>query len=106
VRRRLPGEAAFTFVGATGAKTFDDATIPEGISQVEYTVQAVRSDLNGPVSDIFVINFGLGGSPPSVTSRAGSTTDGMSAADAGVSTVNGQPVRKTLPNLSGNKASA
>lgn len=58
VRRRLPGEAAFTFVGATGAKTFDDAAIPEGATQVEYTVQAVRGKRAGAVSAIFTVRMG------------------------------------------------
>ncbi|MBK8269436.1 MAG: fibronectin type III domain-containing protein [Planctomycetes bacterium] len=58
IRRKLPGEDQFAFVGVSGAKLFDDATIPEGVTQVEYTVQAVRGKRAGAVSAILTVRMG------------------------------------------------
>ncbi len=67
IRRRLPTETAFSFVGVTGEKRFVDNTFIAGPDRVEYTVQAQRADSAGPVSSIFTINFGLPGSGREVT---------------------------------------
>lgn len=48
----------FTFIGVSGKKTFTDETLPAGIDSVQYTVQGQRSNLSGPVSPIFTVNFG------------------------------------------------
>ncbi|MFM9995574.1 MAG: fibronectin type III domain-containing protein [Phycisphaerales bacterium] len=61
VRRRLPGEGAFTFIGVSGKKEIVDATMPAGPDWVEYTVQGQRSDSSGPLSEIFTVKFGVGG---------------------------------------------
>lgn len=61
VRRKLPGETAFTFIGVTGERRFVDNTFTAGPDSVEYTVQAQRADSAGPLSAIFQINFGLQG---------------------------------------------
>ncbi|MFN7314228.1 MAG: hypothetical protein ACK5ZG_05135 [Phycisphaerae bacterium] len=61
IRRRLPTETAFSFIGVTGEKRFVDSTFVAGPDSVEYTVQAQRADSAGPVSSIFTINFGLPG---------------------------------------------
>lgn len=58
VRRRLPGETAFTFLGATGEKQLIDDTLPADASGVAYTVQAQRGSKVGDLSPIFIVNFG------------------------------------------------
>ena len=58
VRRRLPGVSAFTFIGVSGSKSFTDSTLNAGPDFVQYTVQGQRSDLSGPVSNVFTVNFG------------------------------------------------
>ncbi len=58
IRRRLPGETGFSFVGASGKKRFVDRTVPAGAARVQYTVQGQRADLAGPVSPIFTVHFG------------------------------------------------
>ncbi len=58
VRRRLPGESDFAFIGVSGKKNFVDATLVAGPDSVQYTVQGQRADLSGPVSPIFTVNFG------------------------------------------------
>lgn len=58
VRRKLPSQQTFEFLGVSGKKTFTDTTFTAGPDTVQYTVQAVRSDKSGPVSDILVLNFG------------------------------------------------
>ena len=59
VRRREEGGGGdFTFVGVTGEKRYVDSTFFAGPDRVEYTVQGQRADSAGPVSDIFIINFG------------------------------------------------
>jgi hypothetical protein len=61
VRRRVPGTTEFTFIGVTGSKKFVDKTFFAGPDSVEYTVQGQRSDQSGPVSEVFVVNFGQAG---------------------------------------------
>lgn len=58
IRRRLPGEDAFTFVGISGVKAFVDETLPVGVESVQYTVQGQRANSTGPVSSILTVNFG------------------------------------------------
>ncbi len=78
VRRKLPGEAEFSFVGVAGKKRFVDQTLMFGAGArdpvtpaasraggilapaavVQYTVQGQRADVTGPVSPIFTVNFG------------------------------------------------
>ena len=61
VRRRLPGETTFSFIGVTGERRFVDQTFTAGPDSVEYTVQAQRADRAGIESSVFQINFGLQG---------------------------------------------
>ncbi|MCC6907026.1 MAG: hypothetical protein IT430_03715 [Phycisphaerales bacterium] len=58
IRRRTAVAADFEFVGVTGAKKFTDDSFFAGPDMVQYTVQGQRSDVAGPVSPIFTINFG------------------------------------------------
>lgn len=58
VRRRLPGEDGFAFLGTTGSKRFVDETLPAGAEWAQYTVQAQRADSAGPVSAIFTAHMG------------------------------------------------
>lgn len=76
IRRRMPGESAFTFIGVTGTKSFVDDTIVGCVDSVQYTVQGTRSNLVGPVSSIFTVNFGQspdGAATVSVSAAAGSS---------------------------------
>lgn len=95
IRRRLPGESEFAFIGVSGKKEFVDDTLIAGPDSVQYTVQGQRADSSGPLSPIFTVNFGQapgGGFTATVTS-------GVSA-----STVDGHPVQKTLPTGNGRPA--
>ncbi len=58
IRRKLPGESEFSFVGVSGKKKFVDSTLYAGPDTVQYTVQGQRSDLAGPVSQVFLVSFG------------------------------------------------
>jgi hypothetical protein len=58
IRRKLPGETEFAFIGVAGKKCFVDETLPAGRESVQYTVQGQRANLSGPVSPIFNVNFG------------------------------------------------
>jgi hypothetical protein len=86
IRRKLPGETQFAFIGVAGKKRFVDETLMLGagvrdpVTQlasraggilapgnlapgmlapaVQYTVQGQRANLSGPVSPIFTVNFG------------------------------------------------
>lgn len=77
VRRRLGGQGAFAFIGASGVKSFDDATIPAGSSQVTYEVTAVRSTQRGAPAQ-FNVNFGIGG--PGLVSVSEGSTQGVKLA--------------------------
>lgn len=59
IRRRLPGETGFTFVGSAGKKSFVDESLPRGTPGVEYTVQAQRGQRIGMPSAVLVVNIGV-----------------------------------------------
>ncbi len=58
IRRKTPSQTEWAFVGATGKKNFTDTTFTAGPDRVQYSVQAQRSDVSGPVSNILEVNFG------------------------------------------------
>ena len=72
VWRRIGGVGEFTYCGACGTKTFLDATIPAGSSQVTYQIQGVRPTGAGEWAQ-FNVNFGVssgGAMTTSVTESA------------------------------------
>ncbi len=92
IRRKLPEESAFSFIGLSGRKEFVDNTLIAGPDSVQYTVQGQRADSSGPLSAIFTVNFGQ-------APGGGFTATVMSGVSA--STVDGHPVQKTLPTGNG-----
>ena len=54
-------------IGASGTRSFVDATVPAGTPTVTYQVQAARSTAVGLAAQ-FVVNFGVGGSGERVAS--------------------------------------
>jgi hypothetical protein len=97
IRRKLPGETAFTFLGVAGTKEFVDETLIAGPDSVQYTVQGQRGASSGPLSPIFVVNFGQapgGGFVATVTSTPTP------------STVDGRMVQKMTPGGNGRTASS
>ena len=58
IRRKLPGEADFSFIGVAGKKWFVDETLTAGRQSVQYTVQGQRANLSGPVSPVFTVHLG------------------------------------------------
>jgi len=58
IRRKLPTDTEFQFLGVSGNKEFVDNTLVAGPDSVQYTVQGQRSDQSGPVSPVFTVNFG------------------------------------------------
>jgi len=81
IRRKLPTEPNFQFVGVSGKKEFVDQTLFAGPDFVQYTVQGQRSDSTGPLSEVFTVNFGRlpGGAMTANVTTGGS---GINAADA------------------------
>lgn len=77
IRRKLPTETAFTFVGVTGERRFVDNTFNAGPDRVEYNVQAQRADSAGPVSEVFVINFGRTGPGRTLNIESAGTENGV-----------------------------
>lgn len=59
VKRQI-GSGAFAFIGASGVKTFTDATLVSGAMPATYQVTAVRSTARGNPAQ-FTVNFGIGG---------------------------------------------
>ena len=80
VRRKLPSDAVFYVIGASGTKEYVDTTFMAGPDSVIYTIQAQRGTSIGEESDYFIINFGsqLGGPPFSTSVMA---RGGVNAAD-------------------------
>ncbi|HYE62648.1 MAG TPA: hypothetical protein VD997_11690 [Phycisphaerales bacterium] len=60
VRRRPIAGGPWTFIGATGTKSFSDDTLPSGSGGVTYQITAVRSTRRGNPGQ-FNVNFGVGG---------------------------------------------
>jgi hypothetical protein len=58
IRRKLPGEPSFSFLGVSGKKAFTDNTLVAGPDSVQYTIQGQRSDAAGPVSAVLTVTFG------------------------------------------------
>ncbi|HLP85594.1 MAG TPA: hypothetical protein VK157_14690 [Phycisphaerales bacterium] len=71
VKRQLPGEAGFTLLGATGERAFDDTTLPAGIADASYTVQAMRGKEASSESLVMTVYFGAGGRANEQTSEHG-----------------------------------
>ena len=55
--RKVEGETAYTYIGGSGQRSFVDTTLPQGVSQVMYQIQAVRSTAVGPWAT-FVVTIG------------------------------------------------
>ncbi|MBK8267891.1 MAG: hypothetical protein IPK83_06130 [Planctomycetes bacterium] len=58
IKRKLPTESVFSFIGVSGTKKFVDESLVAGPDSVQYTVQGTRANQVGPVSPIFTISFG------------------------------------------------
>jgi len=84
IRRKLPTEANFQFVGVSGKKEFVDQTLYAGPDSVQYTVQGQRSDSTGPLSEVFTVNFGRlpDGALTANVATGGVIGSGVNAADA------------------------
>ncbi|QOJ14759.1 MAG: hypothetical protein HRU75_08955 [Planctomycetia bacterium] len=100
IRRRLPGQSEWTFLGVSGRKDFVDDTLNAGPDSVQYTVQGQRSGSTGPLSAVFTVYFGRmpgGGFSTRVTQEAEDGNAPSAHLDAAPSTVNGRAVQKVLP---------
>lgn len=96
VRRRLPGESQFAFIGVSGKKMIVDTTLPPGQDSVQYTVQGQRADVSGPLSPIFTVNFGRSPAGALTASVAtGGTPDGASRPSLVDAIINSQPLRSS-----------
>ena len=59
LERRLNNDPSFTMLGASGAKSFVDNSIPLGTSQATYVITPFRGDLAGLPSQQFTVQFGV-----------------------------------------------
>jgi hypothetical protein len=69
VSRRIGTTGNFVLLGASGIRSFDDATLPAGLggaSSIAYRIVAARSTQRGQPQD-FIVNFGVGGGGMSVS---------------------------------------
>lgn len=82
VRRKLPTQTAFEFVGAVGTRAFSDVTIPAGTANIQYIVQAQRGTSVGAPSQTQTIYFGQSGSGNFIAGVI--SGDGVGARSAGV----------------------
>jgi hypothetical protein len=107
IRRKLPTEGEFSFIGVSGRKEFVDDTLIAGPDSVQYTVQGQRSDSSGPLSEMFTVNFGRlpgGGMTAMVDHRLETGATGYrveTGATATPSTVDGRTVQKVLTSGNG-----
>ncbi len=61
VQRKLISETAFTLVGGSGEKSYQDDTLPIGIDGATYIVTAQRGNVQGQSSRQLTVTFGSGG---------------------------------------------
>lgn len=61
VQRKLVNESAFTLVGGTGEKNYQDNTLPVGIDGATYIITAQRGSVQGMPSRQLTVTFGSGG---------------------------------------------
>lgn len=59
VKRKLDGENAFTIIATVSEKVFTDNTLPKGIDQVTYQVDAQRQD-KVTAGDVLPVQLGTG----------------------------------------------
>ncbi|MCB9855533.1 MAG: hypothetical protein H6818_07570 [Phycisphaerales bacterium] len=64
IRRKLPGESAFTLLGTAGKKQFVDETLPAGIENVQYSVQSQRGQKTSALSATLLVNIGKSAAGP------------------------------------------
>jgi hypothetical protein len=81
IRRKLPTETTFSFIGVTGERRYVDNTFIAGPDSVQYNVQAQRADSAGPLSEAFIIRFGRTGPGRELNIESAGTeaTDGANA---------------------------
>lgn len=61
VQRKLINEAAFSLIGGSGEKSYQDDTLPVGIDGATYIITAQRGNVQGPPSQQLAVTFGSGG---------------------------------------------
>lgn len=61
VQRKLINESAFTLVGGSGEKSYQDDTLPVGIDGATYIITAQRGNVQGQPSRQLTVTFGSGG---------------------------------------------
>ncbi len=70
IYRRTAGTSTFTLLDSTDNKFYEDGTIPENTTSVEYYVQARREDFRVDSTSL-IVRFGLGGMTVSVGTAIG-----------------------------------
>lgn len=81
VMRRFTLNGPFTFIGASGTRSFVDETIPTGSAPATYQITAVRSTQRGNPAQ-FTVSFGVGG-----VGGLGISIAGVSEGEGGVKLV-------------------
>lgn len=61
VQRKLVGQTAFTLVGGSGERSYQDNTLPIGVDGASYIVTAQRGSVQGVASRQLNVSFGSGG---------------------------------------------
>lgn len=70
IYRRIGGTSTFTLLDSTDNKFYEDETIPENSTSIEYYVQARREDFRVDSTSL-IVRFGLGGMSVSVGTAIG-----------------------------------
>ena len=61
VYRKLPGESSFTLIATSKTKNYEDTSLPEAITSVQYYIAAIRDEFTVNSSSL-TVQFGPGGS--------------------------------------------
>lgn len=58
IKRKMAGQNTFTILGVASGKSYTDTSLTAGIDSVQYTVTGTRAGIEGPESQVMLINFG------------------------------------------------
>ena len=82
VQRKLASEPAFSLVGGSGEKSYQDDTLPVGSDGATYIVTAQRGNVQGQPSQQLTVTFGSGGVGGAGVGVGGAVKFGFAEANA------------------------
>jgi hypothetical protein len=77
IKRKLEAEQSFTFAGASGIRSFTDASIPWGQTRVQYMIFGQRGQSVGSPCAAFTVQFGSGAGGQTIAAQFSEPSGGV-----------------------------